>query len=135
MRVSVIFNPLKSWDLALASLRRSRLESPYQHGVSTVVFILIGLSIAPRLVAEWPAIQFHAIVSPLRHEPVHQGCEAIIVMPHKEMRHLVDDDVLKTMLRFFCKLGVKANCVGSRVAASPLSLHLLHVNLINRYAH
>jgi hypothetical protein len=92
-------------------------------------------SIAPRLMTKWEAIQFLAIVPPLRHERVHKGSEAIIVMPHKDVRHLVDDDVLKAMLWFFCELRVKANGPGAGIAASPLGFHLLHVKPADRDAH
>jgi len=57
-------------------------------------------------VTKWEAIQLLAMVSPLRHELIHQGSKAIIVVPHQEMRHFVDDDIFKAMLWFLCKLGV-----------------------------
>src|ERR1700686_4828661 len=39
------------------------------------------------------------------------------------------------MFWFFCKLRIKANSASARIAASPLSLHLLDVKFVNRDAH
>jgi len=84
--------------------------------------------------SKWPAIQFLAIVPPLRHELVHQGSEAIVVMPHEDVGHLVDDGIFKAMFRFFCQLCVEANCACARITASPLGFHLLNVKPVNRDA-
>ena len=66
---------------------------------------------------------------------VIQGDEAIVVMSRGEMGEFVDDDVFEAMPWFFCKLRIKADVAGNRIATSPFGLHLLNVKPFNCNAH
>ena len=51
--------------------------------------------------------------------------EAIVVRGFEEVGHLVDDDVLEQVRRFFHKLCVQPDVAAAVVATSPLGLHSL----------
>ena len=56
------------------------------------------------------------------------------MMSLRKVGEFVDENVFEAVLRLFCKLRVKANGTGARIAASPFGLHLLHVKLVKRDA-
>jgi hypothetical protein len=61
---------------------------------------------------------------PLRHEFIHIGGEAIIVMPCQQMHQLMHDDVLQAFNGLFRKLQIEPDAASSDGAATPLGLHL-----------
>ena len=48
-------------------------------------------------------------------------------MPLDQVRNFVDNDILKAPFRLLGEFSIETNGAGSRVAATPLSLHSLHV--------
>lgn len=51
-------------------------------------------------------VKFLAVVLPQRHEPVHEGDEAFVVVALEQVDHFVDDDVLETVDGFFYELKI-----------------------------
>jgi hypothetical protein len=52
-------------------------------------------SIVPSLICERRGIEFLPMAPPLRHVPVHDCEETLIMMSLDQMREFVDDDVLE----------------------------------------
>jgi len=55
-----------------------------------------GASVTPILMGEWRTVQLSPAQSPLGQVLVHQRGKSIVVVPLKQMDHLVDGDVLQT---------------------------------------
>ena len=47
----------------------------------------------------------------MRQMLIYQADEAIIVPPDKEVRHLMDDDVLKALRRFLGEFGIEPDAL------------------------
>jgi len=76
-------------------------------------------------------VKLVSVSPPLGHKTVHQANESVPVVALDKMNHLMQDNVFKTVLWFFCELRVKANSASARIAASPLGLHLPDVERVN----
>ena len=63
-------------------------------------------SISPILMSARGSIQFIAVEAPLRHELVHVVVEPVIMMPLKQVNHLVHQNTLKARRRFLRQLQV-----------------------------
>jgi hypothetical protein len=61
-------------------------------------------------------IQLFPVVAPLRHQPVHQSNEAVVVGPFEQMHHLVNDDIFQAFGRFLGEVRVKANAAFGWIA-------------------
>jgi hypothetical protein len=62
---------------------------------------------------------------PPGHEPIHQSEEMFVVRRLKQVNHLVDDNILKTILRFFSEVGIQSDCARAVITAPPLRFHSL----------
>jgi len=83
-------------------------------------------SIYPILMADRQPIQSVYIELPFRHKTIYQVPEAVVVGRFQQVGHLMYNDVLQALRRFFGKLGIEPDIAGNRVAATPLGLHSLH---------
>jgi hypothetical protein len=54
-------------------------------------------SVFPSRVAQRSAIQLRSLQSPLGQEAIHQLRKPVIVVALEQMRHLMHDDILKTI--------------------------------------
>lgn len=71
-------------------------------------------------------IEFVTEMPPVGKVVLNQRAEPFTMMTLKQVNHLVHDDVLEALLGPLGEFGIQADGAGSRVAAPPLGLHLLH---------
>lgn len=113
--------------LFVKSLGNSRLRQLlWSESFSAQEFDLDVVSVIPMFMTNREAVERFPMNLPLRHKAVHERNETGIVCRFKEVNHFVNYDVFKTLLGFLGEIGVEANTVGNRVAATPFGLHTLY---------
>ena len=90
------------------------------------------ISTAPILMPHRQAVEDVAVKPPLGYELIHHSDKAGVVRRLEQMDHFVHDDVLEAFLGLFCEFRIQADGAGSRVAAAPFGLHLLHKKSVHR---
>ena len=83
-------------------------------------------SIPPALLPHREPVECLAVSLPLWHEAVHQSDEPGVVGGLQQVNQFVDNDVFEALAGFLGEIGVEADGVGLRIAASPLGLHPPH---------
>src|SRR5271165_169929 len=66
---------------------------------------------------------------PVGHKAIHDCDKLVAVGRFKQMNHLVQNDIFETLFGLLREFGIETYATGKRVAATPLSFHVLHVEL------
>jgi len=82
--------------------------------------------------SRWKTVKQIPCGPPVWHKAIHLIDELRPVGRFKQMNHLMQDDVVQTLLGLFGQFGVQADGADTWVAASPFRFHMLHVEPAHR---
>jgi hypothetical protein len=91
-------------------------------------------SVCPFFMANRQLVEMIPPKPPVRHELIHQRDKSGVVGRLGQVRHFVHHDVFEAFLGLLGQFRIEADGSGAGIAASPLGLHLLHMETRNRNA-